>query len=229
MKKIFLFISVLFVTIFLTACSAEKRLEKAFEELEKTSYTMEGSMRVDFTVNYYGQTLSQTMVTDMYMEIDPEQSYIMTTMNGQTQEVYYKMDGEYVDIYTKNGEIWEYESEGLDDYLEESDIYFLDIEVKDVFEEEDGVWVGNGEKITEMLKPSLDKIAKEMAGSGVSIKKMSVDKYNIEMKNNQVSKIDIIISMKMSANGMEMTNKISMPMNIKNVGETKVTIPTGIK
>ena len=229
MKKIFLFISVLFVTIFLTACSAEKRLEKAFEELEKTSYTMEGSMRVDFTVNYYGQTLSQTMVTDMYMEIDPEQSYIMTTMNGQTQEVYYKMDGEYVDIYTKNGEIWEYESEGLDDYLEESDIYFLDIEVKDVFEEEDGVWVGNGEKITEMLKTSLDKVAEELVGTGVSIKKMSVDKYNIELKNNQISKLDIIISMKMSANGMEMAIKISMPMNIKNVGETKVTIPTGIK
>ena len=229
MKKIFLFISVLFVTIFLTACSAEKRLEKAFEELEKTSYTMEGSMRVDFTVNYYGQTESQTMVADMYMEIDPEQSYIMTTMNGQTQEVYYKMDGEYVDIYTKNGEIWEYESEGLDDYLEESDIYFLDIEVKDVFEEEDGVWVGNGEKITEMLKTSLDKVAEELVGTGVSIKKMSVDKYNIELKNNQISKLDIIISMKMSANGMEMTIKISMPMNIKNVGETKVTIPTGIK
>jgi len=229
MKKIFLFISVLFVTIFLTACSAEKRLEKAFEELEKTSYTMEGSMRVDFTVNYYGQTQSQTMVADMYMEIDPEQSYTMTTMNGQTQEVYYKMDGEYVDIYTKNGEIWEYESEGLDDYLEESDIYFLDIEVKDVFEEEDGVWVGNGEKITEMLKPSLDKIAEELVGTGVSIKEMSVDKYNIELKNKQISKLDIIISMKMSANGMEMTIKISMPMNIKNVGETKVTIPTGIK
>lgn len=229
MKKIFLFISVLFVTIFLTACSAEKRLEKAFEELEKTSYTMEGSMRVDFTVNYYGQTQSQTMVTDMYMEIDPEQSYIKTTMNGQTQEVYYKMDGEYVDIYTKNGEIWEYESEGLDDYLEESDIYFLDIEVKDVFEEEDGVWVGNGEKITEMLKISLDKVAEELVGTGVSIEKMSVDKYNIELKNNQISKLDIIISMKMSANGMEMTIKISMPMNIKNVGETKVTIPTGIK
>lgn len=229
MKKIFLFISVLFVTIFLTACSAEKRLEKAFEELEKTSYTMEGSMRVDFTVNYYGQTQSQTMVADMYMEIDPEQSYIMTTMNGQTQEVYYKMDGEYVDIYTKNGEIWEYESEGLDDYLEESDIYFLDIEVKDVFEEEDGVWVGNGEKITEMLKTSLDKVAEELVGTGVSIEKMSVDKYNIEMKNNQISKLDIIISMKMSANGMEMTMKMSMPMNIKNVGETKVTIPTGIK
>jgi len=229
MKKIFLFISVLFVTIFLTACSAEKRLEKAFEELEKTSYTMEGSMRVDFTVNYYGQTQSQTMVADMYMEIDPEQSYTMTTMNGQTQEVYYKMDGEYVDIYTKNGEIWEYESEGLDDYLEESDIYFLDIEVKDVFEEEDGVWVGNGEKITEMLKPSLDKIAEELVGTGVSIKEMSVDIYNIELKNKQISKLDIIISMKMSANGMEMTIKISMPMNIKNVGETKVTIPTGIK
>ena len=229
MKKIFLFISVLFVTIFLTACSAEKRLEKAFEELEKTSYTMEGSMRVDFTVNYYGQTESQTMVADMYMEIDPEQSYIMTTMNGQTQEVYYKMDGEYVDIYTKNGEIWEYESESLDDYLEESDIYFLDIEVKDVFEEEDGVWVGNGEKITEMLKTSLDKVAEELVGTGVSIKKMSVDKYNIELKNNQISKLDIIISMKMSANGMEMTIKISMPMNIKNVGETKVTIPKDIK
>lgn len=229
MKKIFLFISVLFVTIFLTACSAEKRFEKAFEELEKTSYTMEGSMRVDFTVNYYGQTLSQTMVADMYMEIDPEQSYIMTTMNGQTQEVYYKMDGEYVDIYTKNGEIWEYESEGLDDYLEESDIYFLDIEVKDVFEEEDGVWVGNGEKITEMLKISLDKVAEELVGTGVSIEKMSVDKYNIELKNNQISKLDIIISMKMSANGMETTIKISMPMNINNVGKTLVTVPEGVE
>lgn len=229
MKKIFLFISVLFVAIFLTACSAEKRLEKAFEELEKVSYTMEGSMRVDFTVNYYGKTQSQTMVADMYMEIDPEQSYIMTTMNGQTQEVYYKMDGEYVDIYTKNGEIWEYESEGLDDYLEESDIYFLDIEVKDVFEEEDGVWVGNGEKITEMLKISLDKVAEELVGTGVSIEKMSVDKYNIELKNNQISKLDIIISMKMSANGMEMTIKISMPMTINNVGKTLVTVPEGIE
>ena len=229
MKKIFLFISVLFVALFLTACSAEKRLEKAFEELEKVSYTMEGSMRVDFTVNYYGQTLSQTMVADMYMEIDPEQSYIMTTMNGQTQEVYYKMDGEYVDIYTKNGEIWEYESEGLDDYLEESDIYFLDIEVKDVFEEVDGVWVGNGEKITEMLKISLDKVAEELVGTGVSIEKMSVDKYNIELKNNQISKLDIIISMKMSANGMEMTIKISMPMTINNVGKTLVTVPEGIE
>lgn len=229
MKKIFLFISVLFVTIFLTACSAEKRFEKAFEELEKTSYTMEGSMRVDFTVNYYGITQSQTMVADMYMEIDPEQSYIMTTMNGQTQEVYYKMDGEYVDIYTKNGEIWEYESEGLDDYLEESDIYFLDIEVKDVFEEEDGVWVGNGETITEMLKPSLDKIAEEMAGTGVSIEKMSVDKYNIELKNNKISKLDIIISMKMSTIGMETTIKISMPMTINNIGKTLVTVPEGVE
>ena len=80
-----------------------------------------------------------------------------------------------------------------------------------------------------MLKVSLDKVAEELVGTGVSIKKMSVDKYNIELKNNQISKLDIIISMNMSANGMEMTIKISMPMNIKNVGETKVTIPTGIK
>ena len=58
---------------------------------------------------------------------------------------------------------------------------------------------------------------------------MSVDKYNIELKNNQISKLDIIISMKMSANGMETTIKISMPMTINNVGKTLVTVPEGVE
>ena len=229
MKKIFSIIFFLIDTLFLCSCSPEQRFERAFEKLDEKSYTMEGRMILELEMSILDYKQKQTIASDIKIEASPNQVYTLTTVDGQTQQTYTKINGKTVDVYTEVDGEWEHESMNFEDYLVDSETYFLDIDVKDVFVESEGIWVGDTEKITEMMKESLEKIASELAGTGASIDKMSVEKYNIEMKNNKISKIDMVIEMKMSVINMSISMKMTMPMNVSNIGKTKVTVPENIE
>lgn len=179
-------------------------------------------MYLDLEMSIRDYKEKRTIVSDMKIEASPNQVYTLTTVDGQTQQTYTKINEKTVDVYTVIDGEWEHTTINSENYQVN---YFLDINVKDVFLESDGIWVGD----TEMMKKSLEKVASELAGTNASIDRISVEKYNIEMKNNKISKIDIVIDMKMSTWYLFYDTKMTMSMNVSNIGKTKVTVPDNIE
>jgi hypothetical protein len=48
------------------------------------------------------------------------------------------------------------------------------------------------------------------------------------MENNEISKVDIAMSVTMTIQGVKVTMKMSVPMTISKVGQTDVTVPVGL-
>lgn len=227
MKKIIksilivLFICLSFV---LTGCSGQRKLEKALEEIEEKSYTVKGTMRLDLSVSYLGQSQHQTIVSDMMIEADPTHSYSVTTTEGNSQYSYAIIEGNNVKVYQKALKEWELvESPSIDEYKDSNELF--DIDVEDNFVKEDGKWVANITNIQDELDGYMEKLAEQFGGIGVEIKKMVVDKYVIELDGKHVSKIEIAMTMEMSSYGVNMVMNISMPMEFSKIGETDVTVP----
>ena len=229
MKKIFTIFIMICLVMVLSSCDQFK-FTKAFEKLSEENYTMQGAMRMDMKMTYMGKNVEQTMVADLLIQSSPTEVYSETKMNGAIQKSYVKIDKENstVTMYTNEGLSWKKENKSLEEYKNASDSYFLDIETKDVFTLKDDVWVGNTEIITSMLEKYMDDLADELGGSGAKIKSFTVEKYNIEMNGSDISKLDIAMTMEMVASGVNITVKITMPMEISSVGSTTVSIPEGL-
>lgn len=208
----------------------EYKFEKAFNKLSEESYTMQGAMRIDMKMYYMGQEIEQTMVADMLIQSSPNEVYSETKMNGNVQRSYVKIDEELdeVVIYTNVGSSWEKETKTLEEYQQESESYFLDIEVKDVFTLEDEIWVGDTEIIASMLEEYIDEISAELVGANGVLSSFEVEKYNIEMRDKDISKLDIVMNMSMISSGITISMRMSMPMEVSEVGSTEVTVPDGL-
>lgn len=239
MKKIFVIITLFATLVTLSSCSfvndvlyffatPEEKLEMAFEKLSETSYTMEGSMRIDMTLSYLGETQKQTFVVDMHTEANPNEIYNEEVMNGETQRSYIKINDDEVLTYTEEKGKWTEEVQSLEKYKEENANGFLDIDIKDAFTLEDGIWVGNVEVISEMLEETTNKLSEDLLGDGAKLNSFELEKYNIEMENNEISKVDIAMSVTMTIQGVKVTMKMSVPMTISKVGQTDVTVPVGL-
>lgn len=228
MKKIRVVILFLLLLTTLCSCFGENELEKSFNKLSESNYTMTGSMRIDLSMSYAGQTQQQTLVADMLIEASQNESYTVSTINGQSQYSYVKLNEENVDVYTKSSGSWSHEVQSLEEYKEESDSFFLDIEVKDVFELKDGVWVGNTEMLTTMLEKYMDTISEDLVGASVTINSFNVEKYDIVMEGNEISEIEVIMTLDMSSSGVSLSMKMTLPMEVSKIGETVVTVPEGI-
>ena len=245
MKKILIFIMMVALLPMLSSCSVdfdeisadikngtlflskEEKLEKALERMFDTSYTMEGAMRTDITLEAYGQTEKQTMVTDMMIECDVDETYSESITNGQTQYEYAKINGDYVDVYTMVTGYWVHETETLERYEEGNDSFFMDVDFYNVFEYKDGVFIGDTKILTECLEEYSSQISSSL-GNGMKLDKFEVQKYDIIMEKGEVSEMDIVIVLEMSYYNQKVELIMSMPMTVSKVGETEVTIPEGI-
>ena len=114
----------------------------------------------------------------------------------------------------------------VDEYSTNTDLF--NIEVKDVFTLQDGVWVGNVETLSQVLETTMENIAGDLGGEGISIDETTIKKYNITMTEGKISLIDIEMYMKMSYQGMIMEISYAMPMHLSKLGETTVTTPTNL-
>ena len=240
MKKIFAIITLFVTLVTFSSCNfvndvlyyfatPEEKLEMAFEKLSETSYTMEGSMRIDMTLSYLGQIQKQTLVIDMLAETNPNEIYNEEVLNGETKRSYTKIKDDEVSIYTEENGKWTEEVQILEEYNEGKINELLDVEVKDVFTLEDDIWVGNVEVISEMLQQPINKLSEDLVGDGAKLDSFELEKYNIEMENNEISKVDIVMSVAMTIQGVKVTMKMSVPMTISKVGQTEVTVPAAIK
>lgn len=229
MRKIALLCVVMFFTLAISGCSGTKKLERALEELENKSYTVEGDMKVDMTISYSGESETQSMSADMLIEADSTQTYTVTTAEGVSQYSYAKIEGNMVKVYTKLDSTWELlETVSLDEYDDDITSEIVDIDTDDAFKKEGNVWVGDTVKLTDELDDYMAELAEQFGGTSLTINSTTVDKYNIELDGKHIKKIDIEMTISMSMQGMTITMKVSMPLTFSKIGETQVTVPDSL-
>lgn len=229
MKKILLFIMFLSV-LTLSGCKTLK-LERALGALEKENYTVDMDMNVVVTI-YGGGVPAQTQKASSTskMEADQTKSYTVSTSEGKTSYSYVEMEGEQVKVYTSTGSKWKLEDVvDVDDYSNQMlDMIDVDYATDECFSRKGDVWVGDVEKLTEILEEAMTELMKDSYGSGVTIKNAKVLKYDITLDGNKVSLIDIKMTIEMSISGINVIVTMSMPMNFSLIGETEVTVPDGL-
>lgn len=203
------------------------QLANEMKSLETVSATINCSMSMTMKMTMNGQSESQTMNADMYIESDNVKSYTITTVEGEKQYAYTVVEGDLVKQYAKLDEEWiSLDAVSVDEYSTNTDLF--NIEVKDVFTLQDGVWVGNVETLSQVLETTMENIAGDLGGEGISIDETTIKKYNITMTEGKISLIDIEMYMKISYQGMVMEVSYAMPMYLSKVGETTVTTPTNL-
>ena len=229
MKKLFLTLLFFVVAIFSISCSPTYRLEKALEELNTNTYTMDGEMVISVTVNQFGYSQKNRTRSNMHIEADVEKCYVENSIDGFITKTYAEIAGDNVDIYTCVDRGWDKSTQSLDDYLVDSDISFLNINIKNAFiEEEDGLWVGNSQVLTGMMKEMIIKFCERISESA-GILSYEVTKYNIKITEKKVSNLDIEMNMVLSiASATTASVRIRMDYDVINIGSTVVTVPTDL-
>lgn len=229
MKKLLLFIMFL-SALTLSGCKTLK-LERALGALEKENYTVDMDMNVVVTI-YGGGVPAQTQKASSTSKIETDQtkSYTVSTSEGKTSYSYVEIEGEQVKVYTSTGSKWKLEDVvDVDDYSNQMlDMIDVDYATDECFSRKGDVWVGDVEKLTEILEEAMTELMKDSYGSGVTIKKAEVLKYDITLDGNKVSLIDIKMTIEMSMSGVNVIVTMSMPMNFSLIGETEVTVPDGL-
>lgn len=236
MKKLFNLFSIIYICsllCLLTGCggyfSGEKPsdvvLKEAIEELNEESYTVTSDMYVEMRVESGGQVVSEKTNSFTKIESDGTRTYAEIIAEGIKSYQYTEINDDKVDLYTLFDGNWLLvDSIDLNEY-KENDHQVFEIDTKNCFKLEDGIYIGNVEKINEQLKEYMQQFSEQFAGSGLTMTESSVEKYDITLENNKVSKIDIIMNVEMSMDTVVMKIRVTMPMVFSNIGETTVTNP----
>ena len=248
MKKIIIFIMLIVLLPILSSCdtsfggiskqiqdgtlflSKEEKLERVFNRLSETSFTMEGSVSTDVKLITSGGINSQTIVIDMLVEANPNESYSEATLDGNTTMAYTRINETYVDLFTKTTGSWVHDVQTLENYQGDSNTFFLDIEVENLFTYKGGVWMGNTEVLSEALKQYSYPIIEGFGEKQVVLDKFEIEKYNIKMNDGEISEIDVVVSIRAISVVLNRELKVtmSMPMKVSKVGQTQVTVPSGL-
>lgn len=223
MKKIFIVIMML-LSLMLCSCG-KMNLERSFDRLYIKGFTMEGIMEIKMSGRYID---TQRIEVEMLTELSSREVYSEMIIDGVVQRTYTKINKENeVEIYTLVASKWEKETVSLDEYEDQNETSLFDIDFEECFVLEDGVWIGDTELITEDLQSYYKSMIEAIFGTG-TMSNFNVSKYNIEMSGRNISKVDIAVDFLTYISGMYITVQIKMPMDIINVGRTKVTVPHGL-
>ena len=227
-KKILLLFVAMTIAFVATGCMGSNKLDKAFEELEEKSFTVVSDLEIEMTLKYNDKVESFKQTAEMQIEADQSQSYTIMTINGIVQSSYAKIDDDKAKVYTRVDNKWILNETSLDDYNDDDMLAIIDIDTEDIFEESEGVWVCDVEKISGELDEYMKMMAESFGGTGLTVDNMSLDKYTIELDGKHLSKINFEMSVALSDSNVSMEMKISMPLRFLKIGKTNVTVPTGL-
>lgn len=225
LKRSLFIVAVALMTIMLTGCSKEKKLEKALNALNETNYTAD----VDMTMVMTSGNTSFTQKIEMLMECDLNNMYMIMETEDNNAYSYAKINGQEVLVYVStDGKDWDQEdTQTLDEFKKENS-QIVNADEASNFKYEDGVYVGNVEALNSALTEYMNAALKELETPGVSIDSTKVTKYNITLDKKNISKIEMNMEMSMSGYGQKIDITYTIVMNITKVGETQVTVPANL-
>lgn len=191
MKKVLIFICTCFCLLTLVGCRSVSELTKANEELNGNNYTV--YYQTHKNVTYGVKEVSDEK--DEYLVKQNGKQKIVSTWDdeGTRLDVFTEVKEDSVEFFKGNGRYWEFDRvESLEEYQVEEILPKVEIN-EDNFVYEDKVWVGNVELINTALKDYFNELALEFdsyKGFVDAEITSKVNKYNVTLVNNQISKIE---------------------------------------
>lgn len=210
-------------------------LEDAMDEINNTNYTVKYTISMYNKVEYGGEAEEVSVDSEVLMEYSSNKVYMETIANtGEDETIvkqYLEHDGNYVYSYVNNGNNW-YEQVPIS--LKEYgslNTFEMDLDIEDCFEFdcEDGVFKGKLKKLNEQMDDFKEEFL-QMFGSYASLDDITIRRYEIELKDDQIYKIKVklIMEMNMSVqeyNDVEYYAEIVLNMKFSKIGKTDVTTP----
>lgn len=222
-RRTFLFIVTILTITLLTGCSKTKKLEKAFATLNETSHTINAEMTISVSSN----DQSYTNKMNMYYENDPTQSYSITKYSEGEYYSYCKLTEQGASVYMAFNETdWTHLYDLTMEEYKEQNLEVGRVEDVEYFKYEKGVYVGDTEALNDTLNDYINSLVKEYIDLGLEIKLFNVNKYNVTLEKNNVSKVEIDMEISLGGFGQTVSMSYSMIFNISKIGETQVTVPS---
>ena len=227
MKKFRLLLLIILVgALFVTTSCGTVTLEKAMEELDEKSSTIECDLRMDVTIKSGQNSQSQSQTIKIKVQNDRNKTYAIYSAEGVEQHLYTVEENDTVKSYELVNGKWQLSSTDSADEMTDE---LFDIDTDDAFSKVDGVWVGDVELLSNELSEYMKEIADNVLGlSGIELDQTSVTKFDITLDKKHVSKIDFGMKIVMSNGSASVEVAISMPMIVSEIGTTTVEEPANL-
>ena len=235
MKKINLFIILLLAIFTLTSCANNKKEDEGKLNKEEETKFLEiiNTPLENYTCDYLNHCVitagDQTMTSDIVylMKVNKDKVYMnISTENEVLLSAYYEKSDEELDVWANVGDGWSKNSVDLDELDMPNMIPAGTVEAGD-FKKEDGVWVGNVEKLNDKLK---DLIFESLESMGITEDvKFTLESYKITIENDQVAKVEMDLSFSMITQGVAMDVVANYTLTFTDHNKTQVIKPEGIE
>lgn len=235
MKKILILLLIV-VLPFLISCemTPEQKLVMALNRLERTSYIMEGTYLYEFTVkpisNFYYRFSENT---DAYFEVDKDEIYSEVKIEDDTFYTYVKKNRKNIDVYTKkNYGSYFYKSYDGDKFKAKSNYFLFDVRPTEMitYYPDSNIYKCDLTQFTRYLQEYKDELIKTEENE-MTIKSIVANDYLLKMDEKNVSycSIQMTVIAKHPDYESDVKVDITIKMNIKGIGQTKVTVPISNK
>ncbi len=207
-----------------TSCgqvSESKFLEIVNEPME--NYTCEIDMTVKMEVQ--GQSISVPM--DLYMEVSETEVYTTTEMQGSKVEIYYKILGDYAEVWMNDGYGWEKQSNMPMEQVGTQALLPTEEVEKGDFKYKKGVWEGDVDKINDKLAKAIEANLGALQSMGsIGDIDMELEVYNIIIEKGEISEVEMKLSYQMYVSGQYLDAVAKYQIEFSEIGSTKVTRPS---
>ena len=235
MKKILILLLIV-VLPFLISCemTPEQKMVMALYRLERTSYTMEGTYLYEYTIEpISGFQYHFSENADAYFEVDKDEIYSEVKMKKDTFYTYVKKNRKNIDEYTKkNYDSYIYKSHDADKFKAKSNHFLFDVRQTEMitYYPDSNIYKCNLTQLTRYLEEYKDELI-ETEENEMTIKSIFATDYLLKMDEENVSYCSIQMTVIAKHPDLEpdVKIKITMKMNIKEIGQTKVTVPISNK
>lgn len=234
MKKILILLLIV-VLPFLISCelTPEQKMVMALYRLERTSYTMEGTYLYEYTIYQSGHYYHFSENADAYFEVDKDEIYSEVKIKHDTFYTYVKKNRKNIDEYTKkNYDSYIYKSHDADKFKAKSNHFLFDVRQTEMitYYPDSNIYKCNLTQLTRYLEEYKDELF-ETEENEMTIKSIFATDYLLKMDEENVSYCSIQMTVIAKHPDLEpdVKIKITMKMNIKEIGQTKVTVPISNK
>lgn len=235
MKKILILLLIV-VLPFLISCelTPEQKMVMALYRLERTSYTMEGTYLYEYTIEpISGFHYQFSENADAYFEVDRDEIYSEVKIKHDTFYTYVKKNRKNIDEYTKkNYNLYIYKSYDADKFKAKSNSFLFDVRQTEMitYYPDSNIYKCNLTQLTRYLEEYKDELIKTEENE-MTIKSIFATDYLLKMDEGNVSYCSIQMTVVAKHPDLEsdVKIKITMKMNIKEIGQTKVTVPVSNK
>lgn len=223
MKKILSILLMVISIISLTSCGNKINKFSEFKDAMSKEYeSITFDKEMIGNVKRGGTTTNQSAF-NLNVKMDNDKTSIKGTVEGDSKiELYSEGKNDNLNFWVESDGEWLKNAADLYLYYMFTSYPSLDVEEGD-FEYKKGVWVANIDKIEDKLIKSLDKFLGISSYDNLDIKQ-----YDITFDKENISKIEIRISAKVTYDAEITEYDISYIFNFRDHNNTKVERPEGL-